>query len=342
MTAQPILTPSLAEPPFVFGVDVGGTGVKIGLLDNQGRTLAFRAMDTEEPKGPTDAMRRVAETCRQMVDSAGLRWEDVSRIGLGTPGSQDIRKGWLIEPPNHPHWHHFPIVACLEKEIGKPIAFINDANAAAFGEFWVGTGSEHESLIMLTLGTGVGGGIIIDGNLVIGKNSFGAECGHMLIDPSPQARLCVWGGGRGQLEAYGSASAIAARAEEAIAAGVDTTLREAKGPVSSKSVYEAARSGDPFCLSLIDSTAEYLGIAITTLVHTLDPGLVVLGGAVDFGGSHCPVGQRFLNQIQRAFHERTFEHVAKGTRIEFASLGSDAGYIGAAGYARSQDKILPT
>ena len=334
MTSQPILDPTLAEKPYVFGVDVGGTGIKIGLVDNRGRTLAFVAMATEEPKGPEDAMRRVAETCRSMVQSLDLNWSDVSNIGLGTPGSQDIPQGMLIEPPNHPHWHHFPIVACLEKQIQKPVFFINDANAAAFGEFWVGTGSDHQSMVMLTLGTGVGGGIIIDGHLVVGKNSFGGECGHMLIDPSPNARLCVWGGGKGQLEAYASASAIAARAQEAVDQGQATLLEAHSGSITSKSVYEAAIAGDDYSLSLVDSTAYYLGIAITTLVHTLDPGLIVLGGAVDFGGKDCPIGQRFLAEIKRVFQERSFEHIVNATRIEFASIGSDAGYLGAAGFAR--------
>lgn len=335
MTSQPILDPALSEAPYVFGVDVGGTGIKIGLLDNQGRTVAYRAIETEEPKGPAAAMQRVADTCREMVETAGLQFSDVSRIGLGTPGSQDIAAGKLIEPPNHPHWHYFPIVECLENAIGKPVSYINDANAAAFGEFWVGTASAHESLVMLTLGTGVGGGVIIDGHLVVGKNSFGAECGHMLIDPSPEARLCAWGGGRGQLEAYASANAIAERAEEAIASGQASSLKQHAGSITSKHVYEAAKEGDAYSIALIDSTASYLGLAISTLVHLLDPGIVVLGGAVDFGGKNCEIGQRFLTEIIRVFRERSFEHIANGTKIEFASLGADAGYIGAAGFARA-------
>lgn len=335
MTSQPILRIADAHPPFVLGIDVGGTGIKIGLVDDQGRTFGFRAIPTEEPRGPEDAMRRVAETCREMLSDLGLRLQDVQRVGLGTPGSQDIPKGMLIEPPNHPHWHHFPIVSCLEKEIGLPVSFANDANAAAFGEFWVGTGRVYRSMVMLTLGTGVGGGVIVDDHLIVGKNSFGGECGHLIVDSSPDARLCVWGGGRGHLEAYASASAVAARAQEKIAAGATSILRSLQTPITAKRVYEAALQGDVFSLKLIDETAEYLGIGIATLVHVLDPGLVVLGGAMDFGGKDCTIGQRFLSATIRSFEERSFEYVAQGTRIEFASLGSDAGYLGAAGIARA-------
>ena len=178
MTTQPKITLSEANPPFYFGVDVGGTGIKIGLLDDNGATLGFTAIETLEPRGPSDAMQRVAEACDSLLAQAGVAKKQVVRAGLGTPGSQDIRKGMLLEPPNHPHWHNFPIVKCLEDCLGLPVSYANDANAAAFGEFWIGTGKVHHSLVLLTLGTGVGGGVIIDNELVVGNNSFGGEIGR--------------------------------------------------------------------------------------------------------------------------------------------------------------------
>ncbi len=200
MTSQPITDVSQASRPYYFGVDVGGTGMKIGLVDDAGRTIGFTAIPTEEPKGPRTPWNGSRRACSKLLRDLGLDWSDVPRIGLGTPGSQDIPKGLLIAPPNHPHWHNFPIVACLENEIGRPVSFANDANAAAFGEFWVGTGAVYSSMVLLTLGTGVGGGIIVDNQLVVGQNSFGGECGHLIVDSRPDARLCVWGGGRGHLE----------------------------------------------------------------------------------------------------------------------------------------------
>ena len=334
MTSQPIRSATEATFPLFLGIDVGGTGMKIGVVDDQGHTLGFTSIPTEEPKGPMDAMQRVAKSARSLLESIGVKPDQIARVGLGTPGSQDIPRGLLIEPPNHPHWHHFPIVECLEKEIGMAVSFANDANAAAFGEFWVGTGKVFSSMVLLTLGTGVGGGIIIDNQLFVGQNSFGGECGHLIIDPSPNARLCVWGGGRGHLEAYASASAVAQRATEQLAEGAISVLRSKPTPITTKMIYEAAMENDSFSLKIIDETADYLALGITTVVHLLDPGLVVLGGAMNFGGRNSPVGMRFLNRVSQTFHQRSFEYVANGTKIDFASLGGDAGYLGAAGVAR--------
>jgi glucokinase len=256
-------------------------------------------------------MDRVVAACKKLLSEIGITLADVARVGLGTPGSQDIPKGMLIEPPNHPHWHHFPIVACLEEKIGRPVSFANDANAAGFGEFWVGTGRVFSSMALLTLGTGVGGGLIIDNQLV---------------------------GGRGHLEAYASASGVAARAREQLAAGATSLLSDRAATVTSRMIYEAASQGDAFSLHIIDETADYLSIGITTIVHMIDPGLVVLGGAMNFGGSESPVGRRFLSRVTESFRKRSFEYVANGTKIEFASLGGDAGYLGAAGIARMDNK----
>jgi glucokinase len=335
MTDQKITPVSHAKMPLFLGIDVGGTGIKIGLTDDQGATLDFIAIETLEPQGPEDAMRRVNIACEEILNRCGLSKKQVLRAGLGTPGSQDIRKGLLLQPPNHPHWHHFPIVKCLEDALGMPVSYANDANAAAFGEFWVGTGKVHDSMVLLTLGTGVGGGVIIDNELIVGQNSFGGECGHMIIDPSPNARLCAWGGGRGHLEAYASASGVTARAREELRAGAHSILASDIEKITAKKIYEAAEQGDAWSLSFIEQTGGYLAIGITSMVHMVDPGLVVLGGAMNFGGPNSKTGQRFLESVRNGFRERTFQNVKAGTTIEFASLGADAGYIGAAGIARS-------
>jgi glucokinase len=341
-SAQEIIAVERAQAPFFFGVDVGGTNIKIGLVDDHGQTLAFDEIATNEPAGPQQAVDRIGKACAQMAEQAGkagLARQQIQWVGLGTPGTMDIPRGIFLEPPNLPHWNHFPIRDAVSTACGLPVAFINDANAASLGEFWVGTGAKVDSLILLTLGTGVGGGIIVDGHLVNGVNSFGSECGHIIVDSRPDARLCVWGGGRGQLEAYASASALAQRAEEALHRGAVTSLTRlamAGKAITAKRIYEAAEIGDEFSLTLVDETAFYLGVAITTLVHTIDPGLVVLGGAMDFGGIKSPVGRRFLDKIRSVFAERTFPNVLAGTTIDFASLGGDAGYIGAAGFARKQ------
>jgi glucokinase len=336
MTSQPIVSFEHAKPPFWIGIDVGGTSIKLGLVDDQGSTLGFVSIPTEEPKGPADAMQRASSAAKALCVKAGVPLTRIERVGLGTPGSQDIPKGMLIAPPNHPHWHNFPIVRCLEEQIGINVSYANDANAAAFGEFWVGTGRIHSSMILLTLGTGVGGGIIINNHLVVGHNSFGGECGHIVIDPSPDARLCAWGGGRGHLEAYASATAVALRAREQLAAGAVSSLSGEANSVTAKRIYEAAVAGDAWSMKIIEETADFLAVGITTMVHMIDPGLVVLGGAMNFGGANSPVGRHFLDRILQSFRNRSFDYVEHGTTIEFASLGSDAGYLGAAGIARME------
>jgi glucokinase len=332
--SQNLMEPPTPKHPLFLGVDVGGTSIKLGVVDDAGRTLVQTAIETEEPRGPEDAMRRVAEAAQRLMGQLDLSPTLLVQAGLGTPGSMDLEGGMIVEPPNHPHWRNFPIRDTLARFLALPVTYINDANAAAFGEYWVGVGRRYRSMIMLTLGTGVGGGIIVDGHLVNGANSFGSECGHLIVDSRPDARLCVWGGGRGHLEAYASASGVVARAQEAVASEPGSRLAGLGDRLTAKQIYVAATDGDVLARRLIMETADYLAIGITSLVHCIDPGLVVLGGAMNFGGASDPVGADFLSRVIQAFRELSFPHVAERTQIEFASLGGDAGYLGAAGSAR--------
>lgn len=340
MPQTPALTSiSDAQSPFFWGIDVGGTSIKLGLVDDLGQTLAFERLPTREPEGPTAAMQRVTAVIEEAEDRLGVG-NQVPRVGLGAPGPMDLPRGYLVAPPQLPSWWDFPIRDNVAKLLGRPVSFLNDANAAAYGEFWLGTGRDASSMILLTLGTGVGGGIIVDGELVNGVNSFGSECGHIIVDPSPTAELCVWGGGRGQLEAYASASAVVARTRSRLTNGAESSLQGLLGggdsELTAKTVYQHAVKGDKVANQIVDETAQWLGIGITTLVHTLDSGSVVLGGAMNFGGPSCPIGQRFLGHIREEFKRRTFENVYRGTTIEYATLGGDAGYLGVAGYARKE------
>ena len=340
MTNSPTMTAvSEATLPLFWGIDVGGTSIKVGLVDSDGRTLAYDRLPTRESEGPTAAMQRIAALVEEHEDRLNVSAQ-VRRVGLGAPGPMDLPRGYLVAPPQLPSWWDFPIRDTISKLIGHPVSFLNDANAAAFGEFWTGTGRDDHSMILLTLGTGVGGGIIVDGELVNGVNSFGSECGHILVDSSPTAQLCVWGGGRGQLEAYASASGVVQRTRMRLTEGATSSLAGSLGggdsELTAKKVYEAAVSGDALALEVVDDTARWLGIGITTLVHTLDPGLVVLGGAMNFGGPDSEIGQRFLAKTTEEFRQRTFDNVFQGTTIKFATLGGDAGYLGVAGYAKKE------
>jgi glucokinase len=165
-----------AELPLFLGVDVGGTNIKIGLVDERGRTLGQTKVATEDERGVPDAIGRIVSATSDLLNRAGCSMEDVQTVGLGTPGPMDIPNGLILVTPNLPGWRNFPIRDKLSEAFDRPVSFANDANAAAYGEFWVGSGREHKNMIMLTLGTGVGGGIILDGRSIEGTNSFGSEC----------------------------------------------------------------------------------------------------------------------------------------------------------------------
>ena len=341
MSDTPELTDvSRATKPFYWGIDIGGTGIKIGLVDRIGNTLAYHRIPTRQDEGPKAAMQRVAKFINKTENLLSVS-DDVDRIGLGAPGPMDLPRGYLVAPPQLPAWWDFPIRDTVAELLGKPVSFLNDANAAAYGEYWLGSGRDAKSMILLTLGTGVGGGIIVEGELVNGINSCGSECGHILVDPSPTAQLCIWGGGRGHLEAYASASGVVQRTHQRLTEGAKSSLSGLLGGTDSeltaKKVYEAALQGDKLALEVVDDTGHWLGIGVTTLVHTIDPGSVVLGGAMNFGGPDDEIGERFREKIIETFRERTFPNVFEGTTITFATLGADAGYLGVAGYARKEE-----
>jgi glucokinase len=334
--AQRIALPEARRPLFV-GVDVGGTNTKIGLVDDAGRTVAFTSVPTEEERGPEDAVQRFAHAIRELLSGAGASLSEVMGVGLGSPGSMDIPKGLILEPPNMPHWRYFPLRDRLSDLCNKPVAFANDANAAAFGEFWAGAGRGAQSLVMFTLGTGVGGGIILDGVSIDGVHSFGSELGHMIIDMRDDARHCVWGGGQGQLEAYASAPAVVARTQELLAAGRTSSLSarlDAAEELTPLLLAEEAERGDSLAMEIVLDTARFLAVGIVTVVHAVDPGTVILGGAMNFGGHGTATGRRFLETVRSEFHRMAYHVVADSTTIDFATLGGDAGYIGAAGLAR--------
>jgi glucokinase len=326
-----------ATAPFFVGVDVGGTNIKIGVVDDNGNTLAHTAVPTDESLGAEAAMRRSRDAIANLVAELSLTFDDIAAVGLGTPGSMDIPKGLILEPPNMPSWRYFPLRDCLSQLCGKPVGFANDANAAAFGEYWVGSGRQFDSIVMFTLGTGVGGGIILNGVSLDGTHSFGSEFGHIIVDSRLDARLCVWGGGQGQLEAYASAPAVAARTADLLAAGRSSSLtsRVARGEeLTSLMLFEEAEQGDELSREVIVETARLLGVGIVTVVHTVDPEAVILGGAMNFGGHATATGRMFLDRVRAEFRARAYHVVCDSVSIDYATLGGDAGYIGAAGIGR--------
>lgn len=326
-----------ARAPFFVGVDVGGTSIKIGIVDDFGKTLCYTSFPMEDEKGPQYSVDRMQHTIRELIQSTSLPVEQVVGVGLGTPGSMDVKRGMILEPSNIPGWRHFPIRDALSKAVELPVTYANDANAAAFGEYWIGSGRKYNSIVMLTLGTGVGGGIIIGDLSVDGENSHGSEVGHIPVDFSSSARICSCGKA-GHLEAYSSATAVIQRTTEAIEGGrmsslSNILLKDKK--LTGLSIAEAADAGDELANEILMETADYLARGVVILMHTIDPAAVVLGGAMNFGGKNNPLGLKFLNRVKQYVDREAFSILAQRIVIDYAELGGDAGYIGAAGLARA-------
>ena len=247
-----------AQPPFYWGVDIGGTGIKFGLVDDAGKTIAYDRVPTQESDGPEKAVQRIADVIGEHERQLGIT-QNNSGIGIGAPGPMNLNEGCLVAPPQLPSWWGFPIRDSVAEQLGRTATLLNDANAAAFGEYWLGSGRDHKSMVLLTLGTGVGGGVIVDGELINGHNSCGSECGHIIVDSSPTAQLCVWGGGRGHLEAYASASGVVQRTRQRLTDGEQSCLTGLLGgndsELTAKKVYEAALAGDELAMNVIDETA---------------------------------------------------------------------------------------
>lgn len=322
--------------PFFVGLDVGGTNIKIGIVDDAGETLAYDSIPTEQDRGAEDACVRMAAVVKRLVAENKIDFNDIARVGIATPGPMNIAEGMILRPGNLPGWWDFPIRDRVSHHLGVPASFANDANAAAYGEFWSGAGKQYHSLVLLTLGTGVGGGIIIGDTLVEGEHSCGSECGHILINPAEDARVDSLGKS-GSLESYCNATAVVDYALAAIDSGTTTSLakrRAAGEEITPRTVAEEAEKGDEVARRVIMETAYWLAIGIVTFIHTIDPDAIILGGAMTFGGNDSPIGRAFLQRIRDEVRPRLLEPLRDAVRIEFASLGGDAGYIGAAGLAR--------
>lgn len=319
----------MAKVHFV-GLDVGGTTMKAGVVEDDGRPLSAVSLPTEAHRGQAFGLERMCETIRQAVAAAGLTMADISAVGVATPGLMDIPAGVILDPPNLRPWKNMPVRDHVHKVFGLPTAFQNDANAAAMGEFWAGAGKDVASMALFTLGTGVGGGIVLDGKVLEGRHSHGAELGHTKIEMT-RPRPC--GCGRyGCLEAYASATAVVKRAHEALnetpGPSALHVLLKKHGDLTARDVFQAAAMGDEVAARLVEETAYYLAVGAMNVMHTIDPDMVV------FGGGMTAAGEAFLDRIRVHVRELAFPVPSERTEIRYAQLGTDAGFIGAAACGR--------
>jgi glucokinase len=323
--------------PYTIGVDLGGTNLRAGLVAPDGTIVYDTKIDTRVEEGPQAIIGRIVTLIKQ-VHAQLPAGAELDGVGIGVPGPLDPFAGFVFAMPNIPGFENTPLRSILKEATHLDIELGNDANAAAYGEFWVGSGRDYKSLILLTLGTGVGGGIIVGDVNIDGAHSHGSECGHLIVDTSNTARLCPCGHA-GHLEAYCSATSLVKMAGETIDAGADGSLADAvRGGEKLTPILVAreAEAGDRLAHDLIMEVARWLGIGITSLMHVVDPEAVIIGGAMTFGRDANPVGRSFLDAIRAEVHRRTFPTLAANTILRYATLGGDAGSFGAAGLARLQ------
>lgn len=322
---------STTQPPAILGIDLGGTSMKMGLFTGE-QLLAQHAIDTCTFENPEDAFVSALEFVHEQRERLELSSFDLSAVGLAMAGVIAGRDGVLEETANLQRWHRRKFLKGLEDVFQCQSFIINDATAAAVGEASQ-LPDDAGSMALVTLGTGVGSGIVIDGSPLNGAHQCGGEIGHAPIEFADDARLCGCGK-RGHVECYCGAAGIVQTAQELMTRHPDkiSTLRTNTN-LSPFHIFQGAENGDWAARQTIDSTAIYLGRAVSLLAHTVDPAVILIGGAINFGGPGSPIGRQFLDNVRSEFAKVSLTQLEKQTIIEFAALGNRAGLYGAANFA---------
>ena len=303
----------------VLALDIGGTKLATGVVDPSGRVHSFHAAPSEPERGPEDGLERLFELGRQSIAEAGL---EVSAVGVGCGGPLDSERGVLLRPLHLPGWRDVPVVALAEEAFGRPAALENDATAAAAGEHRFGAGAGARHMVYLTLSTGVGGGVIVDGRLYRGAMGNGGELGHVTVDWN--GRRCRGCGRKGCLEAYASGTSIGERAAEAVATSDRQSMLAALEHPTAADVAAAARDGDPLAVELWDETVEALACGLTSIVNLFEPEVVVLGGGV------TRVGEQLLGPVRAEVEANAVRPDGSPLAIVRSALGDQVGIVGAA------------
>lgn len=303
---------------YCFGIDIGGTSVKCGLFDVKGEVLDKWEIKTRTEENGKNIIPDVAEAINLKISEKQLKKEEIAGVGIGVPGPVN-EEGDILCAVNL-HWGYVKLVEEMEKLIGLPVKAGNDANVAALGEMWKGGGAGYHNVVMVTLGTGVGGGIIINGQIVTGSHGAGGEIGHVHVEDSmEEACNC---GNKGCLEQVASATGIVRLANARLAADVEpSVLRE--GEVSAKSVFDAVKAGDKVAMEIAESFGKYLGSALSVIAGVVDPEVFVIGGGVS------KAGDILLDYIRKNYKKYAFS-ACKEAVFALAELGNDAGIFGAA------------
>jgi glucokinase len=316
-----------------LGIDVGGTNVKLGLVDSRGAMHSRGSTATPPLKTPKNIFACAMEFAAAQLDDLGCSTRELAGVGLAVPGVLDTREFVLREVVNLPGWHGEPLLQILTETSRLPSAVVNDANSAAYAEH-----SRRDlgvqSLALVTLGTGIGCGVVLQGSPYGGDHGCAGELGHIAIKFGADALPCTCGS-RGHLESYAGSGGVIARLREALSQYPNAVPeRLLSADVSPRDIAAEAEQGFQLCQEIIDETAQFVGQAVGLMGQVIDPAVVLLGGAMTFGGAEADTGRRFLQTVRETVKQTTLVQVGGNIIIDFASLGNDAGVLGAAMVAK--------
>ncbi|HAA76740.1 TPA: glucokinase [Candidatus Latescibacteria bacterium] len=301
-----------------IGIDLGGTDIKGAVISDEGRILHQDLVSTQPESGADGVADRIVGLVGSLCDTHGVTLDSTSGVGVGVPGVTR-KDGTVVIAPNL-DWHHVPFRQMLQDRLtGSAVELDNDANVAALAEAKAGVGAGCDSLAFLTLGTGIGGGIVVDGRVHHGASYSAGEIGHMVVIPDGPLCGC---GKSGCLEAISATKGMISHAEKLIDDGFVTSLK--KEDLTPKSICDAAAEGDEIGEATVDHVARHIGIAVANLINILSPEVIAIGGGISAAGS------LMLDPIAASAETNTLEGMFEHTRIELARLGNDAGSIGAA------------
>ncbi len=318
-----------ADASVVFAADLGGTHLRAATIDEKGRIHFRLKRNTPQAETPDEVVRALVLAVRECEEHCAAAGKGIRAVSVVVPGSINAEAGIVVKAPNLPCLDGFNLTAALTEELKRPAILENDANAAAIGEMWQGAGRERRTIVCVTLGTGVGGGIILDGKLWRGVNDSAAEIGHMCVDPfGGVACMC---GSRGCLEVYASATAIVRMAREAGSRYPDSVLPASQN-LTSETIYRAGIKGDELALEVFRRMGVYLGLGLANLINILNPEMIIIGGGVVNGWD------LFARHMNHEVAERAFPLPAAQVKIVPAECGDDAGLLGAArlGFSASE------
>ena len=306
------------------GIDVGGTGLKAGVVDESGNILSKASCPTQVERGAEPVVNDMAHLALKAIAEANLTVDDVKAIGVGIPGIEDPRTGRVPFCTNL-YWHDVPLVEWMRRVVDKPIYIGNDATVAGLAESVSGVSAGVKNSVFITLGTGVGGGIVIDGKVYSGSNGVGSEIGHMITVAGGEPCSC---GNKGCWERYASATAIIRMGVKSAKNNPDGALAKAVGgkieDITAKHVIDLAKSGDPDCAAVFDEYVYHLCVGLVSIINFIDPEVIALGGGVSAAGAFL------LDAVREKLPSMIFYKAMPYARIELATLGNDAGIIGAA------------